>query len=102
MSSDLDIVESFPRRTRIDKFITEERLIRDVVEEVENLGAYPLLTDVVILLGEAQEKLADWVDLQIENDIPTVIGFDCDFTKSIIQSSHRYCYRCGVRRDLHK
>ncbi len=36
-----------------------------MVQKVEKLGADPILTDVVVLLGKAKDRLADWVDLQI-------------------------------------
>jgi len=42
----------------------EEIAIRAIKIQVEELGAHPLLTDVVVLLGKAQDKLADWVDLE--------------------------------------
>lgn len=52
----------FPRRARIDLMIPEEKAIYDCVQAVESLGAHPLLTDTVVLLGEARSKLADWVE----------------------------------------
>ena len=55
---------SIPRRARIDLMTTEELFIWNTVGQVEKLGAHPLLTDCVTLLGEARSKLADWVDLQ--------------------------------------
>lgn len=39
-----------------------ELWIRALVHEVESQGAHPILTDTVILLGDAQERFADWVD----------------------------------------
>jgi hypothetical protein len=55
---------SIPRRARIDLMTKEELGIFNMVGEVEKLGAHPMLTSVVVLLGEARNKLADWVDLQ--------------------------------------
>jgi hypothetical protein len=51
-----------PRRIQLDKMIPEELAIYNLVQQIENLGAHPLLTDVVVLLGEARSKLADWVE----------------------------------------
>jgi hypothetical protein len=51
------------RRVRLDLMTAEERAIFNLVGEIEKLGAHPLLTDVVVLLSEARNKLADWVDL---------------------------------------
>jgi hypothetical protein len=58
MVTDLDI----PRRIRIDLFTPAEKAIFDAVQVVEQAGAHPLLTDAVILLGQAREKVADFVD----------------------------------------
>lgn len=54
--------DTFPRRIKLEENTAEELLIREAVQAVEKLGAHPLLTDVVVKLGEAREKLADWVD----------------------------------------
>jgi hypothetical protein len=32
---------------------------------VEIVGAHPLLTDAVVLLGQAREKVADYVDCEV-------------------------------------
>lgn len=53
------------RRFRIDKFTSAEKAIFNAVHEVEAAGAHPLLTDAVILLAQAREKVADFVDRQI-------------------------------------
>jgi hypothetical protein len=53
-----------PRRIRIDKFTPAEKAIFDAVQVVEQAGTHPLLTDAVILLGQAREKVADYVDGQ--------------------------------------
>lgn len=57
-------MNNFPRRARIDLMTPEELALFNMIGEVEKLGAHPLLTDVVVLLGDARSKLADWVDLQ--------------------------------------
>lgn len=55
--------EGFPRRACLWLLTKEERAIYDIVSEVEKLGAHPLLTDVVVLLGQAKDKLSDWIEL---------------------------------------
>jgi len=50
------------RRNRRDMWTPEEVAIHDALDAVEALGAHPLLTDVVVLLGHAQSKLADYID----------------------------------------
>lgn len=59
-------MNTIPRRAYINKMTPEELDIYNLVQKVERLGAHPLLTEVVVLLGSAREKLADWVDLPVE------------------------------------
>ena len=51
-----------PRRARIDLAIPAETAIRAAIAEVEKLGCHEELTRAVILLGDAQRKVADWYD----------------------------------------
>ena len=51
-----------PRRSRLDLFTPAERAICDAVDVVEAAGAHPHLTTAVILLGQAREAVADFVD----------------------------------------
>jgi hypothetical protein len=53
------------RRIRIDLWTPAERAIHEAMQAVERLPADVRLTDAVILLGQAQAKVADYVD-----DIP--------------------------------
>lgn len=55
-------VDKIPRRSRLDKLTPAEKAIRAVIDMVEQVGADPLLTESVILLGKAADKLADYVD----------------------------------------
>lgn len=52
-----------PRRCYVDLYTPAESAIREAVQRVEEAGAHPLLTDAVVLLGQAQDKVADFVDL---------------------------------------
>ena len=71
----MKMVNGFPRRARIDLYTKEELAFRELTLRVEELGAHPLLTDVVVLLGKAQNKLADWIELQDESR-PTTAASD--------------------------
>lgn len=51
-----------PRRNRIDRFSPAEKAIYDAMQVVEAAGAHPLLTDAVVLLVQARDKVADFVD----------------------------------------
>lgn len=55
-------MNEIPRRARIDKFTPAEKAIYDAVQIVEEMGADVLLTDAVILLQQARDKVADFVD----------------------------------------
>jgi hypothetical protein len=53
----------FPRRNRIDLYTPAELAIREAMLAVEAMDAHPLLTDAVVLLGQAKDKVADFVEL---------------------------------------
>lgn len=52
----------FPRRNCLDASHQAELAIRAAIDAVEALGADPLLTDAVIKLGEAKDRVADWLE----------------------------------------
>lgn len=54
----------FPRRNRIDLLTPTELKIRDAILAVEELAPHQLLTDAIVLLGEAKDKVADFVELE--------------------------------------
>lgn len=56
------MVDGIPRRCRIDLMAPAELEIRNAVLAVEKLGADPLLTDAVVLLQQAREKVADYIE----------------------------------------
>lgn len=51
------------RRCDIEKMTTAELQIRLAIVAVESLGAHTLLTDAVVLLSQAQGKVADFIEL---------------------------------------
>lgn len=53
---------TFSRRHCIDQLTPVEKTVFNAIGEVENLGADPLLTDAVVLLGQVRDKLADWLE----------------------------------------
>ena len=55
-------MQEISRRNRIDLNTPAELAIRAAVDEVERAGADLRLTDAVVLLGEAREAVADFVD----------------------------------------
>lgn len=55
-------MSDFPRRICLDKLTPAEIAIYDAVQAVEDAGCHPLLTDAVVLLSEARDRVADFVD----------------------------------------
>jgi len=55
-------VLGFPRRIDTEQMTEAELAITKAMEEVEKAGCHPFLTDAVVLLSEAREKVADFVD----------------------------------------
>jgi hypothetical protein len=51
-----------PRRIQMEKMCPAELAILEAVGVVEGMGCDPRLTDAVILLGKARDKVADFVD----------------------------------------
>lgn len=58
MSNETEI----PRRNQINRWTAAERAIAAAVQETEAVGADVRLTDAVVLLGEARQAVADYVD----------------------------------------
>lgn len=54
--------DEIPRRIRMDKMVPAELAILKAMEAVEGMGAHPLLTEAVVLLGQAKDKVSDIVD----------------------------------------
>jgi hypothetical protein len=53
---------NLPRRVYRDLWAPEEHAIQKAIDEIEAAGSHPLLTDAVVLLGQAKVKVSDWVD----------------------------------------
>lgn len=54
--------DGIPRRNCIYLMTPAELAIRNAVDVVEEAGADPLLTEAVILLHQARDKVADYVE----------------------------------------
>lgn len=54
------------QRNQMNDWTPAERMIHDAVQEVEKMGANPLLTDAVILLGQARDKVGECVHNRLE------------------------------------
>lgn len=51
-----------PRRCRIDRMMPAELAITEAMRAVEAMPADPCLTDAIVLLGKARDRVADFVD----------------------------------------
>lgn len=56
------LVDGFPRRARVDLWSAAEKTIQLAVEKVEETGADERLTDAVMLLAAARERVADYLE----------------------------------------
>jgi hypothetical protein len=55
-------VSDIPRRIQLDKYCPAELAIRAAVLAVEEMGCDTRLTKAVILLQQAKDRVADFVD----------------------------------------
>lgn len=55
---------TIPRRADQTRWKVPELLIHKAIEEVEAMGCHPLLTDAVVKLSEAVDKVADFIELK--------------------------------------
>ena len=58
------MVDDIPRRNRIDLYSEAEKAIHETIQIVEETGAHPLLTEAVILLSGAKDRVSDFVELE--------------------------------------
>ena len=57
-----NILDQFPRRSKIYLNTPAELAIRNAVEEIEKIGADEKLTDAINLLWQAKELVSDFID----------------------------------------
>lgn len=85
-------INNFPRRNRLDLYTSAENAISAAVDAVERTGSHPLLTDAVILLGNAKAKVADHAEL---SDL-----WQCPTCKHVMTEDESKGYR-GCPTGLH-
>lgn len=62
----MQMIDGFPRRSRLDLHTPAEAAIRAAIDAVESAGAHVFLTDAVNLLIKAGDKVADFVEIGSE------------------------------------
>lgn len=60
----MQMIDGFPRRNRVDLRTPAEKAITEALHATEAAGAHPLLTEASILLQQARDKVADFVELE--------------------------------------
>lgn len=74
-----------PRRSCIDLNAPAELAIRKAIQSVEYIGADPLLTESVVLLSQAFDKLADYIDTHPHEERPPIGDFSlADLRDSVL------------------
>lgn len=61
---DESYIDDIPRRNKLYLNTDAEKSIHSAIQEVKKVGADPVLTDIVVLLGKAKDMLSDYVDNQ--------------------------------------
>lgn len=59
-------MNKIPRRIDINRYVPAETAIREAILRVEEMPADVRLTEAVVLLGRAKDKVADFVDGNID------------------------------------
>ncbi len=57
-----DRPDGIPRRAYMPEWVPAEKAVQDAVDEVEKMPADIRLTEAVMLLGQARDKVADYID----------------------------------------
>lgn len=94
------MTDEIPRRARLERLTPAELAIRDAVVAVEAAGADERLTRAVMLLQEARDRVADWVDSVPVG--PPVVADDLSAMRPkplelLCHSEHRAIFRDGSR-----
>lgn len=55
-------MSEYPRRNDMTRWCSTERALQNAIDEVEEMGCDQRLTAAVVLLGEAKNRVADFVD----------------------------------------
>ena len=85
----------FPRSANLCYLTPSESLIWNAIQEVEKLGADVRLTNVVILLGQARDLLAEVIDERIVDKKSEVACRNCKETIQACGCVRNKCIKCG-------
>lgn len=65
VASRITEIERIPRRICIDLLTPPEVTLYKALQAIEEAGADPLLTDAVVLIQQAREKVAEYIDRRL-------------------------------------
>ena len=65
-------MNTVPRRGRVDLYEPAELAIRNAMLEVDKMPADVRLTDAVILLQQAKDKVSDFIDEKLNDSMKTL------------------------------
>lgn len=110
MSNDWRADAGVPRRACVDLMKKPELAIRAAIHAVEEAGADPRLTRAVILLGKAQDRVADFIDGVDHAEIPpkTDAQIQTELRRNVLNAASRaiengmYEQACALINTLHK
>jgi hypothetical protein len=60
----MKMIDGTPRRCRLNLLTPPEIALWQAIRMIEESGSHPLLTEAVTLLQQAREKVADYVELE--------------------------------------
>jgi hypothetical protein len=102
------MVDGWPRRNRIDLYSPAERVIAEARTFVDHGPADVRLTEAVILLGKAMDKVSDYVDehgwpaAEGPRDVPPAFGpFDGSPAGAGPTATTPICIHCGYDEASH-
>ena len=58
-------LDTVPRRNKLYELTSAELCLYNAAQEIEEMGADPELTDIIVKLGALRNELADFVDSKI-------------------------------------
>jgi hypothetical protein len=72
----MKMIDGTPRRYHLDLLTPAEIALWRAIRMTEESGAHPLLTEAVTLLQQAREKLADYVELEQDENLNNELEAD--------------------------
>lgn len=72
----MKMIDGTPRRCRLDLLTPAEIALWQAASMIEDSGAHPLLTEAIMLLQQARERVADYVELEQDENLNNELEAD--------------------------